>query len=91
MKITIFGAGYVGLITGVCFADIGHQVICVDINADKINYLQSGKTPIYEPGLAELLKKQPYSMVRFNLLQLAHLRKKTVQPIYNMYMMLQQL
>jgi len=57
MKITIFGAGYVGLITGVCFANIGHQVICIDINADKINYLQSGKTPIYEPGLAELLKK----------------------------------
>jgi UDPglucose 6-dehydrogenase len=57
MKITIFGAGYVGLITGVCFADIGHQVICIDIDADKINYLQFGKTPIYEPGLAELLKK----------------------------------
>lgn len=57
MKITIFGAGYVGLITGVCFADVGHQVICIDIDSDKITNLQSGKSPIYEPGLTKLLKK----------------------------------
>ena len=52
-KITIFGTGYVGLITGVCLADIGHKVICVDIDENKINYLRQGKSPIYEPGLDE--------------------------------------
>lgn len=56
-KITIFGTGYVGLITGICLADIGHKVICVDVDENKINYLQQGKSPIYEPGLNELLAK----------------------------------
>jgi UDPglucose 6-dehydrogenase len=55
MNITIFGTGYVGLITGVCFADIGHHVICVDIDTDKIKSLQDGIATIYEPGLNELL------------------------------------
>jgi len=57
MNITIFGTGYVGLITGVCLADIGHHVICVDIDADKIQALQQGQAPIYEPGLTELLAR----------------------------------
>ena len=56
-KITIFGTGYVGLITGVCLADIGHKVICVDIDSNKINWLRAGKSPIYEPGLDDLLAK----------------------------------
>ena len=57
MKITVFGTGYVGLVTGVCLAEIGHDVVCVDIDAVKIALLQSGKATIYERGLDELLVK----------------------------------
>lgn len=57
MKITVFGTGYVGLVTGICLAEIGHDVVCVDINADKIAMLCDGKSPIYERGLDELLVK----------------------------------
>ncbi len=57
MKITVFGTGYVGLVSGICLAEIGHDVVCVDTNVDKINLLKSGKSPIYEPGLDELLTK----------------------------------
>lgn len=55
MKVTIFGTGYVGLVTGACFADAGHQVYCVDIDADKIQRLRQGEIPIYEPGLANIV------------------------------------
>ncbi len=55
MKITIVGSGYVGLVTGACFADCGHEVVCVDHDAAKIDLLNNGCVPIYEPGLAELL------------------------------------
>jgi len=57
MKISIIGSGYVGLVTGTCFAEVGHHVICVDNNEDKVQMLRRGKIPIYEPGLEELIKK----------------------------------
>lgn len=57
MKVTIFGTGYVGLVTGVCLAEIGHQVVCVDLDREKIATLQRRQSPIYEPGLDELLVK----------------------------------
>lgn len=57
MKLSVIGCGYVGLVSGVCFADAGHDVICIDNNPEKINSLQNNKVPIYEPGLEELLLK----------------------------------
>ena len=57
MKITIFGTGYVGLITGACFANVGHEVLCVDIDKKRIDDLKKGIMPIFEPGLESILKK----------------------------------
>lgn len=57
MKIAMIGTGYVGLVSGVCFSDFGHDVICVDKSADKISRLQAGEIPIYEPGLDVLLAR----------------------------------
>ncbi len=55
MRIVMIGAGYVGLVTGTCLADFGHEVVCVDTQADKVATLRAGRVPIYEPGLSELV------------------------------------
>lgn len=55
MKVTVFGSGYVGLVTGACLADVGHQVMCVDVDQAKIESLQRGEIPIYEPGLESMV------------------------------------
>jgi len=57
MDIAIVGSGYVGLVTGACFADVGHNVICVDNDEEKIKTLQAGRIPIYEPGLEEIVHR----------------------------------
>jgi UDPglucose 6-dehydrogenase len=56
MKITIFGTGYVGLVTGACLADVGHHVLCMDVDQAKINKLKNGQIPIFEPGLESIVK-----------------------------------
>jgi UDPglucose 6-dehydrogenase len=57
MKITMIGTGYVGLVSGVCFSDFGHDVVCVDKDPRKIDMLNEGGVPIYEPGLDQLMAK----------------------------------
>jgi UDPglucose 6-dehydrogenase len=56
MKITVFGSGYVGLVTGACLAEVGNQVMCMDVDQSKIDQLNAGIIPIYEPGLEEMVK-----------------------------------
>jgi UDPglucose 6-dehydrogenase len=68
MNITIVGSGYVGLVTGACFADVGHHVICVDNDHRKIEALRTGRIPIYEPGLPEVIYRNVSSRrLRFTL------------------------
>ena len=58
MKICMIGTGYVGLVSGTCFADLGNKVYCVDKDKAKINKLKNSISPIYEPGLDDLIKKK---------------------------------
>src|SRR6478672_10577387 len=58
MRIAVVGTGYVGLVTGACLASVGHEVTCQDVDGDKVRVLQSGRLPIYEPGLNELASEQ---------------------------------
>jgi UDPglucose 6-dehydrogenase len=57
MRIAVFGAGYVGLVAGTCFADSGHDVVLVDVDAERVRQLNEGRIPIYEPGLEELVRR----------------------------------
>ena len=57
MRIAVVGTGYVGLVTGTCFAEFGVSVTCVDVDAQKIALLQAGKVPIFEPGLEEMVRR----------------------------------
>jgi UDPglucose 6-dehydrogenase len=55
MRVCVIGTGYVGLVTGVCLAHVGHEVICVDNDLAKVELMQTGKSPIYEPGLSDIM------------------------------------
>ncbi|MEM8604391.1 MAG: FAD-dependent monooxygenase, partial [Cyanobacteria bacterium P01_H01_bin.121] len=57
MRVCVIGTGYVGLVTGVCLAHIGHSVVCVDNNEEKVKLMKSGQSPIFEPGLSELMQQ----------------------------------
>ena len=61
MKVTIYGSGYVGLVTGTCLAEVGNDVLCVDVDKAKIDALNNGKIPIYEPGLEPMVMKNHQS------------------------------
>ena len=78
MKLCMIGTGYVGLVSGVCFSDLGNTVYCVDNNTDKIKKLKDGIVPIYEPGLEELIKKN-YTKKR--LIFTTDIKKAVTKPI----------
>ena len=61
MKLTMVGTGYVGLVTGACFAETGNDVFCLDVDHNKIEMLRRGESPIYEPGLSEMILRNAAS------------------------------
>ncbi len=64
MKVSVIGSGYVGTVTAACFAELGHNVVCIDIDPEKVDMINRGKPPIYEEGLEELLKKHAGEKIR---------------------------
>ncbi|HTL89203.1 MAG TPA: 3-hydroxyacyl-CoA dehydrogenase NAD-binding domain-containing protein, partial [Leptolyngbya sp.] len=64
MQVSIIGTGYVGLVSGVCFAEKGHQVLCVDIDQSKVDKINQGISPFYEPGLNELLEQNIHARLK---------------------------
>lgn len=64
MRISVIGTGYVGTVSGACFAELGHEVICVDVDISKVDMINAGEAPIYEEGLSDLLKKYAGKRIR---------------------------
>lgn len=81
MKISVLGTGYVGLVTGVCLAELGNQVTCVDIDTKKVEALNNGQIPIYEPGLEELVKRN-HSEGRLSFITDLSQQKETADVYY---------
>lgn len=98
-KLAVIGAGYVGLVTGICLASCGHDVTCMDIDECKIDQLKAGRLPLFEPGLQELHDtntatgrlsfttnpEKPSSMQKVCSSLSVHLRAKTVELIYRIF------
>ena len=66
MNIAVVGTGYVGLVTGTCFSELGNHVPCIDIDENKVNRLKTGKIPIYEPGLEVLFQQKHQPRATYN-------------------------
>ena len=73
MKIAVIGTGYVGLVVGTCFAETGNRVTCADVDESKVKMLKDGKSPIYEPGLEELISRNSAEGRLFFTLSLIHI------------------
>ena len=76
MRITVFGTGYVGLVQGAVLAEVGHDVLCVDVDAAKVEGLKAGRIPIYEPGLEDIVRKNHAE----GRLELHHRRRRGRRP-----------